>query len=69
MDSNRLAQLAGMGFNRISLWVQDIDPTVQKAVNRIQDTDATLNMVEDSRKLGFNSVSIDLIYGLPLQTV
>jgi oxygen-independent coproporphyrinogen-3 oxidase len=58
-----------MGFNRISLGVQDIDPQVQKAVNRIQDPDATLRMVEDSRALGFNSVSIDLIYGLPLQTV
>lgn len=65
----RLARLAGMGFNRISLGVQDIDPEVQKAVNRIQDTEATLQMIEGSRKLGFNSVSIDLIYGLPLQTV
>jgi len=65
----RLGQLAEMGFNRISLGVQDIDPQVQKAVNRIQDPQATLDMVEDSRQLGFNSVSIDLIYGLPLQTV
>jgi len=66
---DRLAQLADLGFNRISLGVQDIDPRVQKAVNRIQDPQATLEMVEGSRKLGFNSVSIDLIYGLPLQTV
>ena len=66
---DRLEKLAEMGFNRISLGVQDIDPAVQAAVNRIQDTEATMNMVEDSRKLGFNSVSIDLIYGLPLQTV
>ncbi len=65
----RLAHLASMGFNRISLGVQDIDPKVQEAVNRIQDKDATLDMVEASRELGFNSVSIDLIYGLPLQTV
>jgi oxygen-independent coproporphyrinogen-3 oxidase len=69
VGNDRLAELAGMGFNRISLGVQDIDPKVQKAVNRIQDTDATLEMVEGSRQLGFNSVSIDLIYGLPLQTV
>jgi len=69
MDASRLALLAGMGFNRISLGVQDTEPKVQEAVNRIQDTEATLNMVEDSRKLGFNSVSIDLIYGLPLQTI
>jgi len=65
----RLAALAGMGFNRISLGVQDIDPAVQKAVNRIQDTESTLAMIEGSRQLGFNSVSVDLIYGLPLQTV
>jgi oxygen-independent coproporphyrinogen-3 oxidase len=69
VDNDRLAQLAGMGFNRISLGVQDIDPKVQKAVNRIQDTEATLKMVEGSRQLDFNSVSIDLIYGLPSQTV
>jgi oxygen-independent coproporphyrinogen-3 oxidase len=69
VGNNRLAELAGMGFNRISLGVQDIDPKVQQAVNSIQDPDATLGMVEGSRKLGFNSVSIDLIYGLPLQTV
>jgi oxygen-independent coproporphyrinogen-3 oxidase len=69
IEHERLAHLAEMGFNRISLGVQDIDPQVQKAVNRIQDPDATLRMVEDSRALGFNSVSIDLIYGLPLQTV
>jgi oxygen-independent coproporphyrinogen-3 oxidase len=49
--------------------VQDIDPKVQEAVNRIQDPEATLEMVDGSRNLGFNSVSIDLIYGLPLQTV
>jgi oxygen-independent coproporphyrinogen-3 oxidase len=65
----RLAAIAEMGFNRISLGVQDIDPAVQKAVNRIQDPEATLEMVQGSRDLGFNSVSIDLIYGLPLQTV
>ncbi len=65
---DRLEKLAEMGFNRISLGVQDIDPKVQEAVNRIQDPEATLDMVDDSRKLGFNSVSIDLIYGLPLQT-
>jgi oxygen-independent coproporphyrinogen-3 oxidase len=69
ISHDRLAHLAEMGFNRISLGVQDIDPAVQKAVNRIQDPDATLEMVEQSRRLGFNSVSIDLIYGLPLQTV
>ena len=68
VGTERLARLAGMGFNRISLGVQDIDPKVQKAVNRIQDPEATLEMIEGSRELGFNSVSVDLIYGLPLQT-
>lgn len=68
VGGDRLAKLAELGFNRISLGVQDVDPAVQKAVNRIQDKDATLEMVEASRNLGFNSVSIDLIYGLPLQT-
>jgi oxygen-independent coproporphyrinogen-3 oxidase len=69
VGTERLAVLADMGFNRISLGVQDIDPKVQEAVNRIQDPESTLEMVQGSRELGFNSVSIDLIYGLPLQTV
>jgi oxygen-independent coproporphyrinogen-3 oxidase len=69
VGKDRLAHLAAIGFNRISLGVQDIDPRVQAAVNRIQDPEATLDMVAESRRLGFNSVSIDLIYGLPLQTV
>lgn len=69
VGTERLGLLADMGFNRISLGVQDINPEVQKAVNRIQDTQSTLDMIEGSRKLGFNSVSVDLIYGLPLQTV
>ena len=68
VGEERLAHLAGIGFNRISLGIQDIDPVVQKAVNRIQDTESTLAMIEASRNLGFNSVSVDLIYGLPLQT-
>jgi len=68
VDGERLARLADFGFNRISLGVQDINPEVQKAVNRIQDPQSTLNMVSASRELGFHSVSIDLIYGLPLQT-
>jgi oxygen-independent coproporphyrinogen-3 oxidase len=66
---DRLALLSEIGFNRISLGVQDINPEVQKAVNRIQDPESTLAMIQGSRKLGFNSVSVDLIYGLPLQTV
>jgi oxygen-independent coproporphyrinogen-3 oxidase len=68
VGNERLAHLASMGFNRISLGIQDIEPRVQKAVNRIQDPESTLAMIEASRDLGFNSVSVDLIYGLPLQT-
>jgi len=67
VDPVRLQYLADLGFNRISLGVQDTDPEVQKAVNRIQDPAATLQLVEQARSKGFNSVSIDLIYGLPKQ--
>jgi oxygen-independent coproporphyrinogen-3 oxidase len=58
-----------MGFNRISMGVQDFDLEVQKAVNRIQPEDITRQAVEWSRELGFKSINIDLIYGLPFQTV
>jgi oxygen-independent coproporphyrinogen III oxidase len=58
-----------MGFNRLSLGVQDFDPQVQRAVNRVQSVDDTLRAITDARKSGFNSVSVDLIYGLPKQTV
>jgi oxygen-independent coproporphyrinogen-3 oxidase len=68
VDPDRLDFLAGIGFNRVSMGVQDFDPAVQKAVNREQDKDDTLALVSAAREVGFNSVSIDLIYGLPLQT-
>jgi len=60
--------LATMGFNRASLGVQDFDPAVQKAVNRIQSVEETRMVVDACRRYGFRSVNIDLIYGLPLQT-
>ena len=63
-----LEQLAGLGFNRISLGVQDFDPQVQQAVNRIQSVKDTLDLITEARRLGFRSVSVDLIYGLPYQT-
>jgi oxygen-independent coproporphyrinogen-3 oxidase len=69
VGADRLAALADIGFNRISLGIQDIDPKVQEAVNRVQDPAASLEMIGNARKFGFNSVSVDLIYGLPLQTV
>jgi oxygen-independent coproporphyrinogen III oxidase len=57
------------GFNRISMGVQDFNAKVQDAVNRIQSEEITRDAVEWSRSLGFKSVNIDLIYGLPYQTV
>lgn len=63
-----LEALAEVGFNRISVGVQDLDPTVQKAVNRIQSMELTKKCVDSARALGFISVNVDLMYGLPLQT-
>lgn len=68
-DDKTIAQLRELGFNRISLGVQDFDPQVQKAVNRIQTEEQTFAVLETARSLGFRSTSVDLIYGLPLQTV
>jgi len=68
VDAHRLQHLADLGFNRISLGVQDTNPEIQHAVNRVQDADVTLQLVDEARQRGFNSVSIDLIYGLPKQT-
>ena len=59
--------LRAMGFNRISLGVQDFDPDVQRAVNRVQSEEDTLKIIAAARHAGFHSVNIDLIYGLPLQ--
>jgi oxygen-independent coproporphyrinogen-3 oxidase len=68
VDEQRLAVLAELGFNRLSFGVQDFDPAVQKVVHRIQPADQVFALVEASRRLGFESVNVDLIYGLPLQT-
>ncbi|HQT26305.1 MAG TPA: radical SAM protein, partial [Burkholderiales bacterium] len=64
-----IATLAKTGFNRISLGVQDFDRQVQLAVNRIQSEEETLRVLNAARAEGFKSVSIDLIYGLPKQSV
>lgn len=58
-----------VGFNRISMGVQDFDPKVQKAVNRIQPEEITRQAIDWARELGFKSVNLDLIYGLPFQTI
>lgn len=61
--------LAELGFNRVSLGVQDFDPAVQKAINREQTVEDIRRLVDDARTLDYRSVSFDLIYGLPLQNV
>ncbi len=63
-----VALLREIGFNRMSLGVQDFDPLVQQAVNRIQSQEETMAVLEAARREGFRSVSIDLIYGLPHQS-
>ena len=65
---DRLASLAELGFNRLSFGVQDFDAAVQRAVHRIQPAEQVFELVQAARDLGFESVNVDLIYGLPLQT-
>jgi len=69
LTKNHLEALRGGGFNRISMGVQDFNEKVQKSVNRIQPEDMTRQVVEWVRDLGFQSINLDLIYGLPLQTI
>jgi oxygen-independent coproporphyrinogen-3 oxidase len=69
VDETKLATLRKCGFNRISLGVQDFNPDIQQAVNRIQGIDITRDAVETARRQGFRSINMDLMYGLPLQTV
>lgn len=68
VDEKRLAHIASLGFNRLSFGVQDFDPEVQKAVHRIQPVEQVFSLVEAARALKFDSVNVDLIYGLPKQT-
>ncbi len=69
VDASTIPLLRDLGFSRLSLGVQDFDSDVQKAVNRIQTEKQTFEVLNTAREHGFGSVSIDLIYGLPLQTV
>jgi oxygen-independent coproporphyrinogen-3 oxidase len=64
-----LSFLADLGFNRVSIGVQDFDARVQQAVHRIQSEAVTRAAVEEARAAGFRSVNLDLIYGLPKQTL
>lgn len=63
-----LEALSGLGFRRISYGVQDLDPEVQRIINRIQPVENVRNATEEARRAGFRSVNFDLIYGLPKQT-
>lgn len=64
----RLQHLYQLGFNRLSFGVQDFDPTVQKAVHRVQPAEQVFALVQAARDIGFESINVDLIYGLPKQT-
>jgi oxygen-independent coproporphyrinogen III oxidase len=68
-DASKIATLASLGFNRISIGVQDFEPDVQKAVNRIQSEAETTAVIDAARENGMRSINIDLIYGLPKQNV
>jgi len=68
IDAGRLDVLAELGFNRLSFGVQDFDPVVQKAVHRVQPAEQVFALVDAARKRGFESINVDLIYGLPGQT-
>ena len=68
VDAKRLAVLAELGFNRLSFGVQDFDLAVQKAVHRVQPAEQVFALVQAARDLGFESINVDLIYGLPQQT-
>lgn len=67
-DWSTMGLLRELGFNRVSLGVQDLDPDVQRAVNRLQSLEETRAIVDAAHTLQFRSVNIDLIYGLPKQT-
>lgn len=68
-SAETIAVLREIGFNRLSLGVQDLDERVQKAVNRIQSEQETFAVIDAARAQGFRSISLDLMYGLPHQTV
>ncbi len=68
VDAKRLAVLAELGFNRLSFGVQDFDAAVQKAVHRVQPAEQVFALMQAARQQGFESINVDLIYGLPLQT-
>jgi oxygen-independent coproporphyrinogen-3 oxidase len=66
--SAHLETLRRLGFNRLSMGIQDFHPDVQKAIHRIQSFEMTRDLISTARQLGFDSINVDLIYGLPHQT-
>ncbi len=69
LTAEHIAAFRSSGFNRISMGVQDFEPMVQKAINRIQSEEISRSAVDWARETGFESVNLDLIYGLPHQTI
>jgi oxygen-independent coproporphyrinogen-3 oxidase len=69
VDDEKMAALGQVGFNHLSVGVQDFNADVQRAINRVQSEEQTARAISVARKHGVSSVSIDLVYGLPLQTV
>ena len=67
-DWSTMGLLRELGFNRVSVGLQDLDPAVQRAVNRLQSLEETRAVIDAARTLQFRSISVDLIYGLPRQT-
>ena len=68
VDGARLQHLASLGFDRLSFGVQDFDPQVQQAVHRVQPYESVAALMAEARRIGFASINVDLIYGLPKQT-
>jgi len=66
--AEHLETLRRLGFNRLSMGIQDFDPEVQRAVKRVQPLEMTAELIARARALGFESINVDLIYGLPYQT-
>jgi oxygen-independent coproporphyrinogen-3 oxidase len=69
IEMNLAEHLFDLGFNRLSIGVQDIDLKVQQAINRVQSTEFVSDFIAHAKQVGFNSINIDLIYGLPHQTI
>ena len=69
LEPGVLKHMADYGFNRMSLGVQDVDAAVQAAINRVQPVEVTGQVLQEARELGYKSINMDLIYGLPLQSV